>query len=154
MKRIQDKEGNKWYKHETRLHGINHGVRGAHALIQFQCEDCWMINLGGRLPAEGLDDAYIMLIRQANLDAMGGRAIATIEAHALAVLRTVHNCQQFRKTPTIPPQGPMPMLDSVGMGLAVELLFHLITAVPQIKGESHIQFDSVRRPRATFTSAW
>jgi hypothetical protein len=47
----------------------------------------------------------------------------------------------------------MPMLDSVGMGLAVELLFHLITAVPQIKGESHIQFDSVRRPRATFTLA-
>jgi hypothetical protein len=46
------------------------------------------------------------------------------------------------------------MLDSMGMGLAVELLFHLTTAVPQIKGESHIQFNSVRRPRATFTLAW
>ncbi len=62
-----------------------------------------MINLEGHLLAEGLDDAYIMLIRQANLDAMGGRAIATIEAHAAAILRAVHNCQQFRKTPTIPP---------------------------------------------------
>jgi hypothetical protein len=113
-----------------------------------------MINLEGRLPAEGLVDAYIMLIHRANLDAMGGRAVATIEAHASAILRTVHNCQQFRKTPKIPPQGPMPMSDSVGMELAVELLFHLIIAVPRIKGESHIQFNSVRRPRATFTLAW
>ncbi len=136
MKRIQDEEGNKWYKHETRLHQINHGVRRAHSLIQFQCEDCWMINLEGRLPAEGLDDACIMLICQANLDAMGGRAVATIKAHASAILQTIHNCQQFRKTPTIPPRGPIPMLDSVGMGLAVKLLFHLITAVPRIKGES------------------
>jgi hypothetical protein len=89
-----------------------------------------MINLEGHLPAEGLDDAYIMLIRQANLDAMGGRAVATIKVHAAAILQAVHNCQQFRKTPTIPPQGPMPMSDSVGIGLAVELLFHSITAVP------------------------
>ncbi len=92
MRRIQDEEGNKWYKHETRLYRINHGVRGAQALIHFQCEDCWMINLEGPLPAEGLDDTYIMLIRQANLDAVGGRAVATIEAHATAILRAVHNC--------------------------------------------------------------
>jgi hypothetical protein len=84
VRRIQDEEGNKWYKHETRLYCINHRVRGAHASIHFQCEDCWMINLEGHLPAEGLDDAYIMLIRRANLDAMGGRAVATIEAHAVA----------------------------------------------------------------------
>jgi hypothetical protein len=102
VKRIQDEEGNKWYKHETRLYRINHGVRGVHASITFQCEDCWMINLEGRLPAEGLDDAYIMLICQANLDVMGGRAIATIKEHAAAILQAVHNCQQFRKTPTIP----------------------------------------------------
>ena len=48
----------------------------------------------------------------------------------------------------------MPLTDPVGMGLAVELLFHSLTAKPRIKGESHIQFDSMRRPRATFTSAW
>jgi hypothetical protein len=154
VQKIQDKEGNQWYKHEKRVYQINHGVRGAHASIQFQCKDCWMINLEGRLPADGLDDAYIMLLRRANLDAMGGRAIATIEAHAAAILRTVHNCQQFRKTPTIPPRGPMPMSDGLGMGLAVELLFHSLMAVPCIKGKSHIQFKSMCRPRATFTSAW
>ncbi len=46
------------------------------------------------------------------------------------------------------------MVDTVGMGLAVELLFHSLNAVPRIRGESHIQFDSMRQPRATFTSAW
>ena len=113
-----------------------------------------MVNLEGRLPAKGLDDAYLMLIRRANLDAMGGRAVATIHGHAAALKRSVGNCQLIRKTPTIPPRGPMPLTDPVGMGLAVELLFHSLTAKPRIKGESHIQFDSMRRPRATFTSAW
>jgi hypothetical protein len=46
------------------------------------------------------------------------------------------------------------MVDTVGMGLAVELLFHSLNAVPHIRGGSQIQFDSMRRPRATFTSAW
>ncbi len=65
--------------------------------------DCWMVNLEGRLPVKGLDDAYIMLIRRANLDAMGGWAVATIQGHAAALKRSVYNCQLFRKTPTIPP---------------------------------------------------
>ncbi len=103
MRRIQDEEGNKWYKHNRRVYRINHSVRGAHASIQFQCKNCWLINLEGRLPVDGLDDAYIGLLRQANLDAMGGRAVAMIEAHATAILRTFRNCQQFRKTPSIPP---------------------------------------------------
>ena len=85
---------------------------------------------------------------------MGGRAVATIHGHAAALKRSVGNCQLFRKMPTIPPQGPMPLTDPVGMGLAVELLFHSLNAMPRIKGESHIQFDSMRQPRATFTSAW
>ena len=85
---------------------------------------------------------------------MGGRAVATIHGHAAALKRSVGNCQLIQKTPTIPPQGPMPLTDPVGMGLVVELLFHSLTAKPCIKGESHIQFDSMRRPRATFTSAW
>ena len=61
--KIQDEEGNLWYKHEKRIEPINQGVRGAHASIHFQCEYCWIINLEGRPPAKGLDDAYVMMIR-------------------------------------------------------------------------------------------
>ena len=85
---------------------------------------------------------------------MGGRAVATIHGHTAALKRSVSNCQLFRKTPAIPPQGLMPLTDTVGMGLVVELLFHLLNTMPHIKGESHIQFDSMRCPRATFTLAW
>ncbi len=129
-------------------------MHGAHASIHFQCEDFWVVNLKGRLLAKGLDDAYLLLIRQANLDAMGGQAVAAIQGHAAALKRSVYNCHLFRKTPTIPPRGPMPMADTVGMGLAVKLLFHFLNAMPCIKGESHIQLDSMRQPRATFTLAW
>ena len=46
------------------------------------------------------------------------------------------------------------MADNVGMSLAVELLMHSMISRPRLKGERFIQFDSMRRPRVTFTAAW
>jgi hypothetical protein len=80
-----DKEGNLWFWQEHCEQRINQGVRGAHASIPFQCKDCWLLNLEGRLLVPGLDDMYVMCIRQANLDAMGGRAVSTIKGHAAVV---------------------------------------------------------------------
>ena len=48
----------------------------------------------------------------------------------------------------------MPTGDNVGMGLAVELLHHSLTAKPKLRGGNFIQFDTMRRPRGTYTSAW
>ena len=56
-------------EHESRL---NHAVKGAHVVIPFQCEECWMLNQEGRQPLDKLDDTYKMLIRRANLDAIAG----------------------------------------------------------------------------------
>ena len=97
MSRMEDTSGNIWFKQEKHEERLNHAVRGAHAVIPFQCEDCWMLNLEGRLPVAGLDDMYIMLIRRANLDAIAGRATTTIEAHANQIKRTVANCSLFGK---------------------------------------------------------
>ena len=88
-----------WYKQGQREERINHGVKGAHASIPFQCERCWLLNLEGRLPADGLDDMYVTYIRRANLDSMGGRARYTIEAHGAAVRRCVQNRKMIWKTP-------------------------------------------------------
>jgi hypothetical protein len=85
---------------------------------------------------------------------MGGRAVATVKAHAASIRWGVNNCQLFRKTPSILPWGPMPIGDYVGMGLMVKLPFHLLTPVSCIKGEKHIQYDSMRKPRSMFSSAW
>lgn len=111
-----------------------------------------MLNLEGRRPVDGLDDKYATYIRRANLDAMGGRAKFTLEAHVVVVSQSVRNCRLIRKTATIPHQGPMPLADNVGMGLAVELLQHSLTAKPRLKGEVFIQFDLMRRPQGTYTS--
>ena len=113
-----------------------------------------MINLEGRLPVEGLDDLYVACIRRANLDASGGLAVSTIEAKASSIKRTVHECELIPKSPFIPLRGPMPMGDSVGMGMAVEMLMHSAVAEPRLKDQKFIQFDTMRKLRSTFTSAW
>jgi hypothetical protein len=46
------------------------------------------------------------------------------------------------------------MRDVVGMSTAVDMLFNSITAKPRLKGEHHIQFESMRRVRSTFTKLW
>lgn len=154
MRMHQDAQGNPWFKQQQKEDEINQGVRGAHASMSFQCERCWFINLEGRLPDPRLDEMYLMLIRRANLDAIGGRAMTTTKAHAGAIKRIVWNCETIRKTPTIPPRGPAPLWDAVGMSVAVDMLHNSLTGVARVPGETHIQFESMRRVRATFTKTW
>jgi hypothetical protein len=113
-----------------------------------------MINLEGRYPVPRLDDAYVMCLCQANLDAMCSRAVFTIGSHAAAVKRAVASCSLICKNPALPARGPMPMTDDLGMGKAVEMLYNSQTAKPRIQGQTHIQFDLVRQARATYTLLW
>ncbi len=154
MKLTRDVEGNPWFKQSQCEERYNHGVRGVHASIPFQCKDCWMINLKGWLPVPVLDDTYVMLLCQANVDAMLGQVVATIKAHAAAVKRSVWLCKLIRKTLTIPPRGPMAAGDTVRMSIAVDMLLGGLTGKPRIKGQQYIQFNSMCKVRGTFTSAW
>jgi hypothetical protein len=150
LRTTEDEAGNAWFKQERRAQRINQGVKGAHASIPFQCEGCWILNLEGRPRGDESNDVYVMCIRRANLDAMGGQAISTIQAHAAAVSRTVQNCRLMGKTPAIPNRGPMPCADELGMGMAVDMLFTSLTARPKLKGEKHIQFDLMQRSGLPF----
>jgi hypothetical protein len=122
--------------------------------MTFQCERCWFLNLVGQLPKPGMNDMYLKLIHRANLDAMGGCAITTTKSHAAATKHMVWNCTTIHKTPIIPPCGPCPLSDTVGMSIAVDMLFNGMTATPRLWGETHIQFKLMRRVRAMFTKAW
>ncbi len=108
----------------------------------------------GLLPQSGCDDMYLKLICQANLDAIGGRAMTTTKAHTAAILRMVCNCAAIRKTPMIPAGGPCKLEDAVGMSVAVDMLYGSLVSVPRLQGESHIQFESMRCIRAMFTKSW
>ena len=154
MFQITDGGGNIWYDQAKEEDRLNHGYRGAHVAIPFQCEDCWMVNLERRLPMPGLDDVYVSVIRRANLDAMAGRAKSSIAGHATAVLRSVKNCQMIRKTPSIEARGPMPLRDGVGMGVAVEMIVYSLVAKPKIRGQRYVQYATARKVRSTYTCGW
>ena len=97
MEVVKDVNDNVWHQQSKKQRRINEGVKGAHATLPFQCEDCWMLNLEGRLPlaGSGRDDAYAMLLRRCQLDAMGGRAMTTITGHADSIMRTVALCDMI-----------------------------------------------------------
>jgi hypothetical protein len=149
-----DMAGNVWFQQQDAEFALNHGVRGAHAAIAFQCERCWMVNLERRLPVAGRDDAYLMFIRRANLDAMSGRAASTISAHATSVIQMVRNSSLIGKTPNIPARGPMPLHDPCGMGVAIDILLKSLTAKSRIRGQEFVQYSTVRKVRSTFSTTW
>ena len=70
MFQVSDGGGNVWFNQQQEEERLNRGYKGAHVVMPFQCEGCWLINLERRQPAEGLDDVYVSIIRRANLDAM------------------------------------------------------------------------------------
>lgn len=149
---IRDEAGNKWFRQEEREHRLNHGVAGAHLVIPFQCETCWIRNLEGRDPEPGLDDLYVSHIRRANLDAMAGKSKNTIAGHRRNVKRMLRDAMEIRKTPTTLSRGPFPLEDRVGMSLAIDELHYSITGVGRIN--DHVQFDTIRKLRGTFSKMW
>lgn len=46
------------------------------------------------------------------------------------------------------------MKDSVGMGVAVEMIVYSLTAKPKISGQNFIQYATARKVRSTFTCSW
>ena len=154
MFQVADEGGNVWFNQQKEEDRMNHGYRGAHVVMPFQCEACWMINLERRLPEEGLDDVYVSIIRRANLDAMAGRAGGTASTHVAMVLRVVANCAMIRKTPTLGSRGPMPLRDTTGMGVAVDMIVYSLTAKPKLAGQRFIQYATARKLRSTNTCLW
>ena len=110
------------------------------------------MNLEGRLPIKGLDDTYAMLVHRVNLDNMNDRVKATLESYAASVKRSVRNCQRYEKTPSIPVRGSMPLKDTIRMGLADEMIDLSLVAKGNLEG--YIQYDTMRKPRATYSKCW
>lgn len=148
MKTVLDDQGNKWHNEEVRQKRINEGVSCAHYVIPIQCESCWMYNLEGRNLQAG-DEEYIMCLRRATLDSITGKSHLTIKSHRGEMLANVRRCERINKTPSYEPRGPMPMGDTIGMGVAVDMLLKSLHARGRI--ESWVQYDSVRTLRSAAT---
>lgn len=156
MYKVTDVEGNPWHKQGEFEHRANHGIRGAHVVMPFQCEECHFLNLEGRRPRPNnpLDDTYRKLIRRVNLDMINGRAKSTILSHANEVMRTVKDCKRLGKTPSYATRGPMPLEDKSGMGLGVEMMYRSLVARGKVSKEGYVQYDTLRRKRATVSTVY
>lgn len=145
-------DGNVWHKQTQFEKEMNHGTSGAHTVVPFQCERCWFVNLEGRLPIPGYpkDDTLKKMMRRVNLDIMNGRATSTIKQHANEVKRTVRECAVLGKTPSYEERGPLPMRDTAGMGLAIEMVNRSCVArTGRINEQGFLQWDTLRKMRAT-----
>lgn len=151
MRRVTDEDGNPWHKDEDRCQKLNTGVEGVNCCMPFQCECCWIRNLEGRDPTRG-DEAYMMTIRRANLDAMAGKARDTIRAHRRRTKRLVDNALRINKTPGVKERGPFPLRDETGMGLAVDIIQESLHAVGRI--EPVVQAETLRQLRSTYSKLW
>ncbi len=128
------------------------GVDGSHLCIPFQCELCWYCNLEGRDLVPGRDNVYLTCIHQANINAMLGESLLTIRMHRRESERAISMVLTFGKTPAYHPRGPFPMINQVGMSLAVDIL--LKSLVTRGKLVEHVQFATLRKLRTTYTKNW
>jgi hypothetical protein len=86
---LHDDDGELWEGQEQRNRRLNVDVAGAHAVIPFQCEICWIRNLEKREVNLVADRRYLACIHRANLDAINSRAESTIKGHVSFIKRAV-----------------------------------------------------------------
>jgi hypothetical protein len=89
---------------------------------------CWMRNLEGREIVAGKDDLYKACIKHTNIDTMLGKSPLTIANNVRESRAVIRNAELINKTPFYYPQGPFPLGDLVGMGLAVDMELKLLVA--------------------------
>jgi hypothetical protein len=111
-----------------------------------------MRNLEGRDPITEVDDVFQACIKRANLDSMLGKSPLTIANHARETRTVIKNAAIINKTPSYYLQGPFPLGDPVGMGLAVDMELKSLMAKGRI--HDHVQFSTLRRLRETHTKNW
>ena len=145
---MEDEEGNPWHKQTEREERINYGTAGAHAVMPFQCECCWMQVLEGRRPEVG-DELLLACIRRVNLDAMTGKSRDTINQHVGRIRRVLGFNAKYRKTPTFAARGPLPEKDVVGMGTALDMIMYSLESTG--RNEKFVQYDTLRQIRSTVT---
>ena len=118
LKVLTDDMGNPWYKPPRRQ--VESWCRRG---TSFNTIPSYSFFLPGNC-----DEAFRMSICRANLDAMVGRAVGTIESHVREAKLAITNSQRIGKTPGLPEQGPRPLEDTFGMSTAVDMMQRSITS--------------------------
>jgi len=150
---LTDEEGFDWRPPES-LTRFRVARDGDHLLTPFQCDLCCFRNLQRRDPVIGLakDDLLLCCIRRANLDAVWGREPHTVSATLRGVRHMVCLWGKVDLAPNLPPLGPYPVADSLGMGVAIAML--LKSLEPGRYNLQYQQFETVRKLRAAYANTY
>jgi hypothetical protein len=150
---VTDDDGFDWRPKESELR-YRVGRDGDNLLTTFQCDLCWFRNLQHRdpLPEVPQDNLLLCVIRRALLDSMWGREPQTVGATLRAARQLVQQWNKVGLPPQLPPLGPFPVSDSLGMGVAVAML--LKSLEPGRYSPRYQQFETVRKLRAGFSNIY
>ncbi len=121
-----------------------------HLVTPFQCDLCMFCNLQGCNPGQH-DELVMACIRQANLDACGGRETATVSSMLRAVQQTIKLLGHVGLSPPFPEPGPFPVADTFGYAMAIAML--LKSRQPG-KYAAYQQFETVRKLHAGFSNVY
>ena len=127
------------------------GVDGAFLVVPFQCDVCWFRNLEGRDydVCSFCDRRLMCYIRRVNLDLIWSRSPSTIANVRRSLTKLLQSWKEMNLKPVLPTLKPWPLDDSVGFSLALGLLRYSQNQGRNTK--NHLQFDSVRKLRTTFS---
>lgn len=128
------------------------GRRGDHLLFPFECDECVFRKLKQSSPDWSRPSHQLLrgFIRRMNLDAMWARATSTVEGNARRVLRMIEHSEELGIPAPFMASGPLPPYDYCGYSVAILMLRESLR--PGRHHDSHQQYDSIRRVRATHTN--
>ena len=125
---------------------------GDHLMTPFQCDLCHFRNVFGRnpIPQKLTDQEALELIRRATLDAFWSRASSTVRRNLSEGKRLMRFAQRLEMPCLVPPMGPYPLDDAMGMMGAMAVLDR---SLDKGKTEKFVQWDTFRGARSFVTNA-
>ena len=130
------------------------GRAGDHLVTTFQCDLCHFRNINQRSPDETNQDKLLLhYIRRASLDALWSREKGTVKntLREIANIRERARLLGFDGDAMLPPMGPHPVQDVVGMGLAVCVLQRSLDTG---RNEATIQFSTTQKMKTAYANMW
>ena len=130
------------------------GRAGDHLVTTFQCDLCHFRNITSRSPGDDEQDGMLLhFIRRANLDALWSREKGTIKntMREIANIRERARLLGFDGDAMLPPMGPHPVEDVVGMGLAVCVLQRSLDVG---RNEATVQFSTTQKMKTAYANMW
>ena len=144
----ENDEGHKWKKKKD-VDRFMSARPGDMLSSPFQCDDCWFWNLGRRSPdrSNPTDTTMLLrLIRRANLDIMWSRESSTVTSTFRDMMTSARIQLDLGMLPVGTDQGPWPVGDFTGMGIAVTMLRRSLDVGRN--NSAYLQFDSIRKLRS------